>query len=118
MDSLEMLASAPPPKRPRVTIPDLSAYGRSVSDPPMSLQRRLAHASDLPVDVLEGKLVFPSQTEPRILRPAHSGPARYLCSLSLSHINFVFYIPTLPVGQLQAGVFTPLLGSEVCCVLM
>ena len=70
----------PSAKRPRLAgplpAPDPSAYGRSTSDPPYSLQRRLANAANMPINMLDGRLVFPPQTEPRQLQSIRSGPAR------------------------------------------
>lgn len=67
----------PQAKRPRFSVPDLSAYGRSTSDPPMSLQRRTANAANMSINVLDGRLVLPPQSaERRHLKSFNSGPAR------------------------------------------
>lgn len=81
-------------KRPRLSIPDLSAYGRSTSDPPMSLQRRMANAADMPISVLDGRLVFPPQPQSRHLKSHNSGPARFATPLLWSFLCFLTCLPT------------------------
>ena len=75
-------------KRPRLAAsmpaPDPTAYGRCTSDPPYSIQRRLANAANLPISVLDGRLVFPPQAETRHLPTIRSGPAR---SVTITLVN-------------------------------
>ena len=61
-------------KRPRLMLPD---YGRSASDPPLSFQRRNAHAMNVPVETLRLAAAKPAAAQmPKTLRSFQSGPAR------------------------------------------
>ena len=64
----------PAAKRPRLMLPD---YGRSASDPPLSFQRRNAHAMNVPVETLKLAAAKPAAAQmPKTLRSFQSGPAR------------------------------------------
>ena len=65
----------PAAKRPRLMLPD---YGRSASDPPLSFQRRNAHAMNVPVETLKlAAATKPATAQmPKTLRSFQSGPAR------------------------------------------
>lgn len=61
-------------KRPRLMLPD---YGRCASDPPLSFQRRNAHALNAPVETLKLAAAKPAAAQmPKTLRSCQSGPAR------------------------------------------
>ena len=61
-------------KRPRLMLPD---YGRSASDPPLSFQRRNAHAMNVPVETLRPAAAKPAAAQmPKTLRSFQSVPAR------------------------------------------